>query len=338
MEHADANREPSTVYVADILERCEDIDDLRNTVLPLLKTQKERWGARINEILARTGCTKMKFAELCGVSRVSLDKWCKGAIPKNRESFLRIGMAADYGTEQINELLQKYGGYQGLYPKTLEDCVCIFVTQHFSEAERIEKYDYILDRIRRSIIGSDENDAEDMSTEMLGARLRDVHDESQLEGFIRSNINVFATAYNRLYAYIKTYIEANGLGYASSVNELADAQQWSSSLRQCVSAIRQKKWYPTRNKIISLGLHLNFDHEQIDEMLEYAHMQPLYAKNVFESVIIFILEDAQLNDMLNEDSDDYDPDALCAYAREILKEFDLPEAADFISELPDEED
>lgn len=125
----------------------------------------------------------------------------------------------------------------------------------------------------------------------------------------------------------------NNYMYSGSVYELAEGQGWSSSLRQCVSAIRQRKWYPTRNKIISLGLHLSMDHEQVDKMLKLAHMEPLCAKNIFESIIMFILDDASLNDILDSKSEEYDPDELCRYARAVLKELDLSETGSFISEL-----
>jgi hypothetical protein len=80
------------------------------------------------------------------------------------------------------------------------------------------------------------------------------------------------------------------------------------------------------------------DHAQIDEMLELAHMEPLCAKNIFESVIMFILDDASLNDMLDMESEDYDPDELCSYAHKILGGLDFPEVEDFISELPEVDD
>ena len=75
------------------------------------------------------------------------------------------------------------------------------------------------------------------------------------------------------------------------------------------------------------------EHDQIDEMLMLAHMEPLCAKNIFESVIMFILDDASLNDMLDAGSDEYDPDQLCRYAKEILDDLKLPEIESFISEL-----
>lgn len=80
------------------------------------------------------------------------------------------------------------------------------------------------------------------------------------------------------------------------------------------------------------------DHEQIDEMLALAHMEPLCAKNIFESVIMFILDDAGLNDMMNTESEDYDPDELFRYARKVLSELELPEIRSFLSELSETDD
>lgn len=324
-----------TVFIKEEISKCEDIEDLKEKIFPMIKTQQEQWSEKVNEIITENGYTKVKFAELCKVSRVSVDKWCKGSIPKNRETFLRIGLAANYDLEKMNGLLQRYGQYPALYSKSLEDCVLIYVLNQNYGDEAPQKYDYILDKIIKSITNETSNDSEDMSTQLFDEKLSEVHGESEFEQFISENIALFSMAYNRFYSYVWADICAN---YSENVFELAEGQGWSSSLRQCVSAIRQKKWYPTRNKIISLGLHLSMDHDQIDEMLELAHMEPLCAKNIFESVIMFILDDASLNDMMNEDSEEYDPDDLCRYAREILEELELPEIDSFISELSEIDD
>lgn len=331
----------NTVFIKEEISKCEDIEELKQAIFPKIRSQQEEWSRKVNDIIEEKKFTKTKFAELCGVSRVSVDKWCKGAIPKNRETFLRIGMAAGFSLEKMNQLLQRYGRYPALYSKSLEDCVCIFVISHEYGEETINKYQYILNRIKESIIRDDtDSPVVNITTEKFDAKLAEVQCEDELEQFITENIAMFSYAYHKFYAYVKMNISANYMepAYAESVFEMAEVQGWSSSLRQCVSAIRQNKWYPTRNKIISLGLHLSMDHEQIDEMLELAHMEPLCAKNIFESVIMFILDDASLNDILNMESEDYDPDELCNYAREILSSLDLPEVEDFISELPEVDD
>lgn len=327
-----------TVYIRDRIAKCEDLEELRENIFPMIKTQREQWIRKINEIIGTSGYTKSKFAELCGVSRVALNKWCNGAIPKNRETFLRIGMTARYNLEKMNQLLQRYGQYPALYSKNLEDCVCIFVVGKEFGERTIDQYNYILNKIKENIIRDDEANAENLSTAAFDEKLSNVKDEDALESFINENSAIFSMAYHKFYAYVKMQIMANFQDFGGSVSELAQGQGWSSSLRQCVSAIRQSKWYPTRNKIISLGIHLSMDHDQIDEMLELAHMEPLCAKNIFESVIMFILDDASLNNLLDTESDEYDPDELCRYAREILLGLDLPEVDAFISELPEMDD
>lgn len=330
-------RELETVVLRDEIARCEDVEDLKEKILPMLKNQQQQWSKKINEIIAENGYTKSGFADICKTSRVTVDKWCKGAIPKNRETFLRIGMAANYDIDKINQFLQRYGQYPALYSKSLEDCICMFVINNCSD-DKLGKYQYILDKIKANIIRDDISLTSNVATVELDEKLSMVQDETELERFVTENIAIFSSAYHRFYAYVKTCIDENYPISASSVFNLAEGQGWSSSLRQCVSAIRQNKWYPTRNKIISLGLHLSMDHEQIDDMLRLAHMEPLCAKNIFESVIMFILDDASLNNMLDEESEDFDPDELCRYARSVLNKLELPEVKDFITELPEMDD
>lgn len=356
MLYQDNEKELGTIFIKEEISKCEDIADLREKIFPMLKTQESQWAKKINEIIAESGLSKSRFAEICNVSRVAVNKWCNGSIPKNRETFLRIGMAAGYGRDKMDQLLQRYGQYPGLYAKSLEDCVCIFVLEKGYGAETLTKYKYILDKIKENIISddillredkasdkgtasyNDDVDSDDMSTVIFDEKISDIKNETELERFIADNSLTFSTTYRRFYAYVNMNITANYESFGGTVFELAEGQGWSSSLRQCVSAIRQKKWYPTRNKIISLGLHLSMDHEQIDEMLELAHMEPLCAKNIFESVIMFILEDASLSNMLDTESDEYDPDELCRYARKVMEELDLDEVGSFITELPEIDD
>lgn len=321
-----------TFYIKEQISRCEDIEELRQQIMPLLESQQRQWSQYFQELLQTSGYTKSKFATLCGVSRVSIDKWCKGSIPRNRETFLRIGLAANLEPEQMNLLLQRYGRYPALYSKSLEDCICLYVLSHNEKLDALQQFAYIQSRIAEKLL-PETQDGENISTVRFDKKLSDIHDQDTLEQFIADNTYMFSFSYHKLYAYIKMFLSANDYGYAGNVFELAETQGWSSSLRQCVSAIRQNKWYPTRNKIISLGLHLCMDHEQIDEMLQLAHMEPLCAKNIFESVIMFVLDDAELNGILDDSGDDYDPDGLCRAAKEVFTDLNLPEAEQFISEI-----
>lgn len=202
--------------------------------------------------------------------------------------------------------------------------------------DALEQFQYIRSRVAEKLLPDTAAAQDNISTVKFDSRLSSVDSPDVLESFIAENISMFSFSYHRFYAYVKMFLSANNFCYAGTVTDLAATQGWSSSLRQCVCAINQGKWYPTRNKIISLGLHLGMDHEQIDEMLELAHMEPLCAKNHFESVIIFILEDAELNDILNPEKED--PDALCRYAKKVMQELDLPEIESFLAEVSEIDD
>lgn len=348
METMDANgydAEMNTEYIREEVGNCESVEELKDRILPLLKSQSAAWAEKVAQIMEEGGYNQSSFAQACGVSRQTVIKWCKGAVPKNRETFIRIGIAAHYDRDGINRLLVRNGRYPALYAKTLEDCVALYIINGAYGEDAGAQYRDILGRIRDSIMLRKKAAAEAgyMETIAVNAELSRVRTPDELEQFIRDNSAIFALSYRTLYAHIKSNLAAN-YGEHVTTYELALSQDWSSSLRQCISAINQGTWYPTRNKIISIGLHLNMTCEEVNDMLALAHMEPLCAKNPFESVMIYVMEDADLNGLLEEENEDgetnedYDPDVLVKYARDVLREVNIPEMADFLQELPDDED
>ncbi len=330
-----------TEYVRDEIGKCESVDDIIQNIFPMIATQKEAWKVKIGELFEKSELTKKAFAAKCKVSRPTLDDWLhNGVLPRDREKFIRIALVSGLDKDETDKLLQRYGRYPELYSKSLEDCICIYVLNKYP-TELLEKYDYILERIREKIGNDSLGRSEwNISTVRLDKQVSEIRSDDELEKFIEENADVFSGAYEKLYRYVMACIRSNYLDRTetNNIHEIAIIQNWSSSLVQCVSAIRQRKWYPTRNKIISLGLHLSLDHDQIDNMLTLAHMEPLCAKNHFESVIMFILDDASLNDITNTESESFDPDELCDYAREVLGQVDIPEIQAFLSEIAEIDD
>jgi DNA-binding XRE family transcriptional regulator len=325
-----------TEEMCDDISACTSIDELKDKILPILKTQREQWAAKINNIISASGYTKTEFAKEIGISRQTVNAWCNGAIPKSRERFIQIGLAAMYSEEKMNRLLQRFGGYPELYSKSLSDCVCLFVLKNSYGRGAVKMYHEIIERIKTKITADDS--VESLSTVKMSEKLSDVGSESEMEQFINENSSAFATAYHRFYAYVMAHISANYNYECSNIWSMSSVQGWSESLRQSVYAINRHKWYPDRKDIISLGLHLSMDHEQIDKMLELARMEPLCAKNILECVIIYILEDASRQGMLTDEVRFYEPDYLCTSARNILSDLDIPELKPFLSEVREVDD
>lgn len=318
-----------TTLINNQILNCEEIEDIEKILPDKIKDQKEQWQHKIKEILDRSGLKKIEFAKKANISRQGLEKWLKGSIPKNRETFLRLGLIAGYDRKNMDRLLQRYGKYPGLYSKSLEDCVCLFVIEHDYGDKAIEQYDSIMERI----VLENSFEEVDIETEMFDKKVSDLENLDELEKFIKESSNIFATQYNRLYSFIIINLRENYDLENNNINILSQQWKWSASLTDSIYKIFNKKWYPTRNKIISLGMHFLMDHEQIDDMLKLAHMEPLCAKNLFESVIIFILEDGSLKNKLNIEKGDYVIDEFFEYVREMLGKIDNEEVRNFMAEF-----
>ncbi len=331
------NSSSETFEMGEAVAGIDSIAELKKYINETVQVTQSNWAHYFTSvILPATGLNQAKLAEKMSVSRAAVSKWVNGAVPKDRERFIKLGLLARFDESGINRLLQRYGRFSALYAKTLEDCVCLYVLRHPTVESNFDRFNNILERIRGKAIMSHITGS-DMSTVLLDQQITQTSNDAELEQFIEENAVVFAMAYHRFRATIKASLLSNAAG-CENIYQLAEQQQWSASLRQIVSFINQDKWIPTRNKIISLGLHLLMDREQIDEMLEMVYMEPLCAKNVFECVIIYILEDAKLNEYMDLQSDATadDPDRLIHYARRVIEEIDFPEVQPFISELAEE--
>lgn len=332
------DQEYGTYDLEEKLECCDSMEELKNEILPLVVSQKKQWEKKINHLIREElNCTQSEFERISGFSRQTIIKWCNGAIPKSREHFIRIGLAAGYSMEKLNDLLQKYGRFPALYSKTLEDCVCMYVLLRCPGGQALAKYDEILHDLKVSV-GEDTAFTEVKDTKYLEKELSGLRKDEELKEFIEENRRSFSTAYRKLHVYIGESINKKSKLKSTSVYDMAKGQEWSSSLKQSVSAIRTGKWYPTRDKIISLGLHLCMTREEIDEMLGLAGMRPLYVKNPFENVIVYILTNAELNDIYVQNGENYDIDNLCNFAKEVFEELNIPELDFFLKELPSEAD
>lgn len=318
------------------LDNCEDLEDFIGTVIPKLQAWRVMWQRKIEKILADTGYSCRQFAQLCKVSEPAVRKWRNGALPQSRDMYIRIGFAAGYDLAEMNHFLQRYGRCPQLYVKSMEDSVCIFVLNSKTIPRTYESYQRILACVRQELQSCSSMMGEVYPTVHLSARINSLVSEEEMLAFARENAGSYLDAYRRLYNYILLYLDLNlqsiGDESAASFHAMAQESQWSSSLRHCISEIRNRRWFPLRQKIISLGVHLNMDTDCINEMLEKAQMEPLYVKNPVEAAVKFAIEDAKI--MSEEDAIIPDgSDGLCRYVKNVLEQIDLADCAGLIDDL-----
>ena len=314
----------NTTYYDDRLGRSEDVDDFLE-VISDLPTARENWKDKISDILNETGYNQRKMAELCGVSRQIVNEWRnKGVIPK-RGIMIKIGLAAGYDRDGINQLLTRYGRYHELYSKILEDSICLYVlNQNLGDGEKsLQKYNFILEKINNNVCDDAGKDT-DISTKVFDEKLSRIHDDDELEEFIKEQTKVMSGAYHKLNSYIELYLEKNfikgNLHYASDRNQLADEDDWSASLISTFVDIKHDRWRPGRRKLISVGMHLCMDRNMINDLLGLAHMAPLYPKDIFDAAVIYILEYARLEDIFLDKEGKFASGDFCDFVRGELEQ------------------
>lgn len=323
----------STNALSEKLLQCDNLEDLKADILPKLQEQRITWQWKIEQILRENKYSVTEMARLCEVSAPSVRKWCNGSLPQSREMFLRIGFAAHYDLVEMNRFLQRYGRYPQLYAKSLEDSVCIFILSSESLPHTYQCYRRFLESMQADISGTKPDSDSVYATVELEDYITRIQDEETMRRFVAEHAGEYRNAYNKLYKYIQTYLNRNRISSVDemqmSIQELAKQQNWSSSLRHCISEIRSGRWFPTRRKLISLGLHLNMDLDAMNQMLELAQMEKLCTKNPEETVLIFALEDAGLNDAICCDG----MDVLCNYVKDIFAQLEIEEAEYILDDL-----
>lgn len=323
----------STGVINNYLEHCEDIEDFKTILLPKLQDQRIMWKQKVDQILRQQGYSVRQFAALCRVSEPAVRKWRNGSLPQSRDMFLRIGFAAGYDLEEMNAFLQRYGRCSRLYVKSLEDSACMFVLRSSSLPHTYDCYLQVLDYLRNAVQQGSGAQPFAYGTQRLSDHFASLVSMEELAEFARSNAASYRQAYARLYNYVLAFLRINlydiGDDSHASFHAMASESGWSSSLRHCISEIRAHRWFPLRHKILSLGLHLNMDLDDVNKMLLYAHMEPLYPKNPVEAAVIFALEEARLNELIFRDGSD----DLCQYVKSVLQQLQLADSEYLIDDL-----
>ena len=305
----------STKTLYDKASRCESLEEYKE-LFKSLESQKENWSKKINSILVENDYSSAELASRCKVSRVAVQKWKNGSVPKSRETFIRIGFAANYNLEEMNNFLERFGRCQRLYARNLEDAVYIFVLKSSDIEHRYEKCEMIIDLIKKEMQESFIEEKMLYETSEVLSNIINLRSMEALVEFIKINAGIFSNQYNKFYAFVEMYINLNCIGDTTDKNNISFMMaDCSPSLKFCVYDIVNHKWYPKRNKIISLGIYLNMSAEQINEMLRLANMEELCAKNPFENSIIYALESAMLENIICQGTDclrDYVKRVLCS--------------------------
>ena len=292
-----------TEKLLDKVERCEDIDDIRN-VLKLHSEFYTNWKTYINGLIDLYGGYSIhKFAAKSGFSRNTVRSWCnQGLMPRSRKEYIKLGMGLGMNEDEINRMLQRYAKYPRLYAKNIDDVIYLFAIHNhkdFAYTERLraalpdkfQKIELTRESARQNIIYNTSKVYQDLLT---------IQFEDELVSFIDDNLDMFAAVYNDLIKFIDDYIILNTFDYVNYIggdnlhsflkSKIKD-DRLVSLFDNMVTMLRKHRVIPDKTKLIAFGLYLNMNPGDMNLMLQKAGMEPLCARDKAESVVIFALND-----------------------------------------------
>lgn len=288
------SKDRRTMDINDEVSRCDNISELKEILIQNSSYYSD-WKRYINRLMEKSHMNYVQMAKRCHCSRNTVKKWCReGAIPQNRETFLKIGFAFRLEYDEFDMMLKRYGKYSGLYAKNMSDAICIFVINHYPDNEHTDAYEcylqckeYLLMSLRQTdgcIVAP--KDTFQIEEELLGCDSRE-----EFEKFILDNRASYQQTFSNLIAFLELLISKKG----ENMHRFAQYNELDFSYEKMISALRLKRECPDRLRLILLGVNMNLSLEDINYMLSLAYMESMCAKDKLECIIMYVVEDAYLN-------------------------------------------
>jgi len=299
-----------TIYVESDIYHKRSIKDL----LDYIRQEKDNflnWQFYINEQLQLRGCSYEKFGKMSGFSKNTIKTWCcNGTMPRSRDMFIKLAFGLKMNIDETNELLVKYGKYSALYAKDLYDAITIYVINQRINNWDDENYNYdSLEKWYKKFEKITEEHQvnpkyyNDPKTIGIFNEIENIKDDSTFEKYVLDNKEIFFSTYSSLICFIEDFIE---IRLSEKSDDIAEEKySWhkyvtdkglDSSFEIMLSRLKHNGVLPKREQLIALGIHLNMVANDINKMLSLANMRELYARDMAESLIMYLLRNAEIAD------------------------------------------
>lgn len=266
--------------------------------------------------------TNQRLAKGCGVSLNCAARF-RHEIPAKRKSVIMLAAILRLNVAQTNELLMRWAKYQRLYAKHPADAIWIYILRNGGSdypKALFDAYWKVYEQLRQENHAVDSGGREEcydtqiVEADLLQVRCRSGVAPEQDEGFcsmMRRNLGAYEDGYRKLIDYIDGQFVRLCEGQAGRLtleekDELRDnlkvtprgmfhdSKHYLVIYYNRMRKLKRSHVVPERSFLISLGIRLAMNTDQINYMLELAGMAPLCAKDRLESALIFYLEELYL--------------------------------------------
>ena len=303
------------------ITQCDSTAEFEQLVRDNANCYKNNWGEYVRSLMVDRGLSFDKIASGCGVSYNTARSFAKKA-PTKRINVIFLAMMMGLSVEETNRLLVDHAKYHRLYTKNPADVIAIYLLVNGGSPEPKRMFDAYYQQYCAMAIHHDAphkngifNDTEIAHQFVLQEASHATVNAVSDRGFylmMQRLIPDFSTAYKKLLDYIQhffihpeaesampTYPDHCAVHNSSCLpgKRLTPNErfQQDSDFREIyyknIRKIRDSHEIPSRSFLISLGVRLNMDVSQINEMLHLAGMGPLYANDRIEAAVVYVLEE-----------------------------------------------
>ena len=280
----------------------EEFKDLLNKHVDDLVT----WESWIKEELKATNHKVKDLETACSIGKSCAYKYCK-KIPFDRNNLIRIGVLL-YGCDatKINQMLTQKAWANELYVKDKDDSIWLYLFQKYPKAfpdlediwkeyeicrKQMEKY------IQESTL-SVKNSGTLRLMEQLGYNADGIivkKYQKTFEYFLREFVPEFQNAHKKL---IKEIARCNTMARQkdSKLNSIRSfsytkAQNADDASRPFYRWIKdlEKNKKIKRETILLYAIHMGLSEEKLDRLLKIGHFHPLYARNLIDATVKYVL-------------------------------------------------
>lgn len=313
-----------TVLYGLVTGQCESEEEFE----ALVKENRElyvNWRNHIAPMLKARKLTGKKVAEGCHVSTACAAKFAR-MIPAKRENVIMLAMMLGKNIKETNELLTRWAKFQKLYAKHPHDAIWIYLIERggsdrpyalFEQyrkkyEELYEQYDSLhnTDRKMDTNVAFDViKESADKSGELSGWDSSRFNDDEFVE-MMQKLIPSFADGYHKLMEKLDSYfVNVEEIDQRIGLSDLYEAEnaprvtantmfqgdkKWLDMYYRKIRELKEDHTIPSRAFLIALGIRLALSTDQINELLECAGMGRLCPKDRLEGMIVFYLEEMEL--------------------------------------------
>lgn len=280
-------------------------DDVKLNWWELFSTYRtKKWRQELKDIVENTDFTFEYICDYIGAEYTGRPGFYR-KLPKNRETYIGIGMACRMPLSTINRWIVKYGGKRKLYVKdVLNDLVWIFLinisyrstdndTNYYLKYEECQAE---VEEIYNKMI--DEADEEDSETAVLDSSIEELLFDSEyneLKKFVKDNMTAFKSAYRKPKRYLNLYVEQ--ILRVENENRKQGRRWTLNTLRgylddSMINYLTTGTRYVPKNKKthISIALALGMTTDDINEYMDLLGYSHLDGTNDEEGILMNLLD------------------------------------------------